>query len=281
MQEIDHHFETFIRVVDDQVLFPDCGKTIPVMFKHTFGIARRVARKFQIRAVFGDHIGEARDTDHAFGLDDGCALGCQLFAQQFFGHGIEIAVQFQLDHLSAPPPLDGRTECADKILCFFLDFDIAVPKHAKRAVALNREAGKQMMGKAADQAFHADIDRPFARHPDKTRQGRRDQDHFDHLFAIAVARQGEQHPDPLVRNEGKRMRGIDHLRGNDRGDFLQEIGFERDMRARIHPPAIGNLDSRLFQCAAQGFPAFLLLLVDRPDRFPDCGKLLCRAAAIN
>jgi hypothetical protein len=47
-QEIDHHLETFVGVVDDDVLFADRGKAIAVMFADAFGIARAVGFELQV-----------------------------------------------------------------------------------------------------------------------------------------------------------------------------------------------------------------------------------------
>ena len=204
-----------------------------------------------------------------------------MMQQHFFGIGVKIMFQLKLDHLPAPPPLDCAAERADQIFCLFLDFDVAVAQDAKRPVAFDAKAGEQVLGETANQALDADIDRLFARHPDKPRQGRRDQDHLDHLRVVGFSRQIEQQPDALVRYERERVRRIKRLRRDDRHDLFKKIRLERGIGGRIDPRIVRNRNPGIIQQAAQFGPAFALFRIDFAHRFPDRGQLLRRTAAVD
>ena len=65
LQELHHHVERFIRVVDDQVLLPDGGKAIAAMVADAFGIARIVGHEFEIGTVDARELVELVEREHA------------------------------------------------------------------------------------------------------------------------------------------------------------------------------------------------------------------------
>ena len=84
-----------------------------------------------------------------------------------------IGFQLKPDHPAAPPPFDGATEIANQILCFFLDFDIAVADDPKSTLPNHAIAREEDIGMAPYDRFHRDILSLFAWRTDKSRQGRR------------------------------------------------------------------------------------------------------------
>ena len=51
LQELHHHVEGFVRVVDDQVLLPDGGEAVAAVVADALGIARIVGHEFEIGPV--------------------------------------------------------------------------------------------------------------------------------------------------------------------------------------------------------------------------------------
>ncbi len=58
--ELHHRIKRFIRVVNQNVLGPDGCETIAAEVANTFGKARLIARKFEIRALFANQLRRRR-----------------------------------------------------------------------------------------------------------------------------------------------------------------------------------------------------------------------------
>ena len=53
-QEIDHHLEAFVGMVDDDILLANGGKAIAVVLENAFGIARAVGFELEVGPVLLD-----------------------------------------------------------------------------------------------------------------------------------------------------------------------------------------------------------------------------------
>ena len=141
-QERDYRVETFIRVVDDEVLRADGGENIAVMLEDALWKARRVRREFERGQIGFDQLREVRDPDQPTAFRGQRRIGAHALAHQLLDSLGCVVVKLEPDHPPAPPPLDRRTEVTHQILGLVVDFDIAVTKHPERAVGDLGEAGE-------------------------------------------------------------------------------------------------------------------------------------------
>ncbi len=280
-QEIDHHLEAFVGVVDDDVFLADGGEAIAIVLANAFGIARAVGLELEVRAVLLDDRGEPGEADQAVGLGHHRLIEPELVAQQFLGGEIESALQLQQDHRTATTALDGGAEIADEILRILLDLEVAVAQHAEHPVAADLEPGKQQVRVTEDDLLDADVDRGFAGQPDEPRQGRRDQYHFHHRRRIRLARQRQENAHALVGDEGERMRRIDRLGREDGQHMLEEMLLQPFALASGDLPAVDDGDSSDGQLGPDVAPGFLLRLLEFNQRVADGRKLLRGAQSVD
>ena len=117
--------------MDDDILLPDCGKAIAIMFADPLGETRCIRWEFQIRPVFFDQLSQIRDAKKPAGFSDGRIGAAQFLADQplkFVGHR---AFNLEPDDAPASAPLYCAAEIADEIFCFFLDLNVAVTNDAE------------------------------------------------------------------------------------------------------------------------------------------------------
>jgi hypothetical protein len=221
-QEIDHHLEAFVGMVDDDVLLADRREAITVMFEDAFGIARRERRELEVGAVLVEDRGQPGDADQPARLVDQRVIETQLVAQQLLRRRLEIVLQLEHDHLAAPPPLDCGAIIADEVFGILLDLDVAVAQHPEHSAAQDAEAGKQQRRLPAQDGLDAEVARAFARQPHEAGQRGRDQDHLGDRGIVAGAHQREQDAHALVGDERERVRRIDRLRGDHRQHVFVE-----------------------------------------------------------
>ena len=118
-------------MVNDDVLLPNGGKTIPIMFPNTFWETRSIRREFQVWPVFIDQLAQIPHPKKAICFRHKCLITAQFPADQlgqFLGH---TRFYFQPDNTPASPPLNGAAEIAHQILGLFLNFNIAIANDAK------------------------------------------------------------------------------------------------------------------------------------------------------
>ena len=60
VQELHHHVERLVRVMDDEVLLPDGGEAVAAVIADALGEARIVGHEFQVRPVDRDELLTAR-----------------------------------------------------------------------------------------------------------------------------------------------------------------------------------------------------------------------------
>ncbi len=203
VEEVDHHLEALVGVLDHDVLLADGGEAVAVVRQDALGIARGEGRELEVRARLAADRAQVAQAEHAGGLGDHCRVDVELLAQQRLGRGVAVLVELEQHRASAPPPLDRGAEQADEILGFLLHLDVAVAQHAEQAVAEDAEAGEELVGVAHDQLLDRDVDRLLARHPYEARGAAGDQDHLDQIRLALAALQPEQHAHAEVGDEGE------------------------------------------------------------------------------
>ena len=65
LQELHHHVEGFVGVMDDQVLLPDRGEAIAAMLADALGKARIVGHEFEIGPIDGGELRQLGEREHA------------------------------------------------------------------------------------------------------------------------------------------------------------------------------------------------------------------------
>ena len=203
-----------------------------------------------------------------------------MIAQQRLGHLVAIVVQFQQHRPAASPSLDGGAEIAHEVFGFFFDLDVAVAQDAKDAVAQHLETGEKLVGKTRHQLFDAHVDRFIARDTNEARCAAGDQHHLDQIGLPLPALKTEDHPDAPVRHEGKRVAGIDRLRGDQWEDVAFEIARQPILAVFRQIVDRCQQDAFLRKQIAQGFQTCLLAIFQREQLFADRGKLLARARPV-
>ena len=222
MQEIDHHLETFIGVVDDHVLLANGGEHIAIMRQHPFGIAWGEGSELEVGAWFGADRIEIAQAQHSASLHDHSGIDIELIAQQCFCRRIAFVIELQKDRAATTAPLDGRPEETNQVFRFVFDLNVAVAQNAEYAVAEDLEAGEHAVGKSRDQLFDRDIDCLSAGHTHEAWNSAWDEDHLDKFAFALAALQPEQDTHPPARNKGEGVGRVDRLRCDQR----QNVGFE-------------------------------------------------------
>src|SRR5262249_52564919 len=146
-QKLDNDIEAFVGVVDDDVFLPNRGKTVPAEIADAFGEARIIGGKHQVGSVVDDQpsgVVEAENTISGKNVSRGRVEPFHQKTSQFLRHR---GIDREQDHMSAAAPLQRGFEMADEILCFLLEFDLAVAQHAEHALSNDCKAGKEMVEK--------------------------------------------------------------------------------------------------------------------------------------
>ena len=256
--EIDHHLEAFVRVMDDEFLFANGREAIAVVLQHPFGIARRVRRELELRAVLVDDRHQPGDAQQPAALGHHRVPQAEMLAKHGFGFGVELAVQFEQDDPPPPAALNGAAEEANEVFRLLLDLDVAVAQDPKDAVAVDAEPGKDQPREAADHALDRHVRRLRAGHPHEPRHSRRHEHHFDQPRPVGAASEIEQHAHAQVGNEGERMRGIDRLGREHRKHIVDEELPQPLARLAVNRIRIGDADPLGRQLLAQFFEHPLL-----------------------
>src|SRR5262249_17354795 len=76
--ELNHYIEGFVRMVDNNILRPDRGKTIATVIFYPFGKAGGERRKQQVRPLWCEELTYIRKRHHAVDDDDVLVLGAGL-----------------------------------------------------------------------------------------------------------------------------------------------------------------------------------------------------------
>ena len=148
-QELDHHVEGFVRVVDDDFLVANGGKAVAGEVADALGKADPEAAEPQVRSLVDDQLlgidqveepVERKDiflVDPEFGDDE---------APQILRHR---RVDDEADDRAAAAALERQLEDPHQVLGLFLDLDLAVADDAELTLALKIEAGKQAVEKTS------------------------------------------------------------------------------------------------------------------------------------
>ncbi len=155
-EEGDHHLEAFIGVVDDEILGPDRGETIAVMFHDPLREARRVGREFEVGPIDLDQLAKVGDADEPGAFRDQRGIRGEALADHRFQVGRRVGGELEPDDPPAAAALDRAAEVADQILGLLLHLDVAVADQPERAGADLLEAREKLVEMRPDRILDGD-----------------------------------------------------------------------------------------------------------------------------
>ena len=160
LEELDHHLEALIGVVDDDVLALDRREAVAAMLADALGEARIERRELEVGPVLLDQRVEVGDAEEAgrFGDDRVARRRARRGPASSSSVGMS-GLELQPDHPAAAAALDRGAEVADQVLGLLLDLDVAVADDPEGAAAEHLIAGEQITDLAPDQRLERDVAR--------------------------------------------------------------------------------------------------------------------------
>jgi len=146
--ELHHHVERLVGMMDDDVLLPDGGKAVSAMVTDTLRKARVVRRKFQLRTFIEDQLRRVGISHHAIATHHAGIVGTKLARHEMTQLFRAFAIDFKPHHRSPAAAFQGAFEIAHQVFGLFLDFDVAVAQHPEHPPALKlvtREKARREM----------------------------------------------------------------------------------------------------------------------------------------
>ena len=275
-EELHHHVEGFVGVVDDEVLLPDGGEAVAAVLADALGEARRIGRKLQLRPVDGDELGEIVERQDAVDEED-------LVRRDAEGLGDELAellghrrLDLEADHRAAAAALQRALEEADEILGLFLELDVRIADRPEGALPFHRIAGEEPCGEKRHRLVEADeaIDAALARRQaDEAVEALRHAHQRGHALAARLAPELERNRQAEIGDERERVRGIDGERRQHREDGIEEMVLQPVALALGDLGRVDENDAVLAELAAKHAPAALLVARQHRYRLADLGEL--------
>ena len=122
LQELHHHIERFVRMVDDQVLLPDGGKAIAAVVADALGIARIVRHEFEVGPVEPGELREIVERKHAVDQEHLVVGDRERPLHEFAQLGRHGALELKPDHRTAAALFERGLVEAYEVFRLFLDF---------------------------------------------------------------------------------------------------------------------------------------------------------------
>ncbi len=228
-QELHHHVEGFIGMMDHDVLFANRSEAVAAMFANTFRKARVVGYEFEVftrdRNDLRNHVQRQQSFVHADPVFRNAKFRRDEDAQSFR----HFTVELDADHLTTAAALQRCLEEANQIFRLFLDFDIAVADDTERTGATHFITGE----KPSDEQAHCILDGDEAvviglirRQLNKAFQRNRDAQERRHRMIIGAPRKLQSDGEAQIGDERERMRRIDGKRRQDRENRFEEVVFK-------------------------------------------------------
>ena len=282
IEELHHHVEGFVRVMDDQVLLADRREAVAALIADALGKARIVGHEFQVRPVDRDELRQLVERQHAVDQEHLVVRD----AERALHEGAQLrrhrGIDLEPDHRAAAAALQRGLEQPHQILGLFLDFDVGVADDAEAALPLHGVAGEQPADEQAGRLLQRDEALAAAlrvRQADEAVERARHADQRVHAAPVARARELQRDGEAEIGNERERMRRIDRERRQHRKDVLQEMILEPGLLGLGDVGAVDQDDVFLAQVLAQRAPARLLVGREAADRLADAHELFGRASA--
>ncbi len=134
-QELHHHVEGFVGVVDDEILLLDGQETVAAIVAHPLRETRGIGKNLRSGR------GRLTTSDRSFiaSMPSSAMTSSARNVKLLGDEGAQVVrhmrVGFEPDHRTAPAPLQRGLEQAHQVFRLFLDFEIAVADHPERRPA--------------------------------------------------------------------------------------------------------------------------------------------------
>ena len=256
--ELHHHIERFIRVVNHKVFLPDGGKNIPAMVAHPLRITRHIGREFQIRPFIKNKLLRVRKTHQPLGDNRHIIRNAQFVGDEIAQFRRAVGVHLHADHLAAAATLQRAFKHPHQIFGFFFDFNVAVTDDAEQARGQNLITREQPRQEQLQHMFLHDKARLFARQTNEALQQRWNGQKRSHPVPISFALQVNRHHKATVQNEGKGMCRVNGDGRYDGKDLFQEAQVEPIALQLVEFTGINDGDAIGLQLILQLKPASVL-----------------------
>ena len=283
MEEIHHHVERLVGVMDDQVLLPDRGETVAAVVADASGIARRIGNKFKVGTVEMRKLRHFVEREHAIDLEDAVVGGRQRALHEAPQLGRRVGFDIEPDHRTAAAAFERGLEQPHQIFGLFEDFQFRVADDAERAQPLYRVTREQLVDEQAGRAFDRNEPR-FARvaglrQTDEPVDAVRHADQRIHRPAVSHARKLQGNREAEIGNERERVRRIDGERRQQRKNVREKEILEPGLLRLADIGSVNQRNAGFRERPPQLAPLGLLILDQQQHGFGNAHKLLggCQA----
>ena len=204
--ELHHHVERFIRVVDHEILLPDRREAIAPVLAHPFREAGIVGLEFQLGPIHADEFRKVVQRQHPFDREALVRGGVEFVRDeqtQRFGHP---RIDLQPDDGPSPASLQGAFEEENEVLRLFFDLEIAVANDPEQPLAHDLITREQQSDLHPDQGFEGDetgsTGRERVRQADETLAPVRNPDQRVKRASVVSPLELERQREPEVRDKG-------------------------------------------------------------------------------
>ena len=282
--ELHHHVERLVRVVDDQILLADGGEAVAAVIADALGKAGVVGLELQVRPLVENEQPGVGVTDEAGAGDDHVVGNLKLARDEPAQLRRAARVHLHADHHAATAALQRGLEELHEIFGFFLDLDVAVANDPEQALTQHFVAGKQPGDREQQQVLQRQEARARtgfgSREPHEALELRRYGQKRVHVAPVALVTQLDGEEEPAVGDERKRVGGVDGDGRHHRQHLVKEqvgeprpVGVGEIVGGEHHDPAGRHL-------AAQLMPAGVLFVHQFAGEHQDAVELLAGGEAV-
>ena len=155
-QELGHHVELLVRVMDDELALADGREAVAVRVVHPFGGARGEGGEEEVGARVEHELARVREAEQALAGDEVLRGDPDLVHQKGLEVRRDVAIEGEPDDRPAAPLAEQALELAHQVLGFLLDLHVAVPQHPAHARVLDPEAGEEAAHERPDDLLDGD-----------------------------------------------------------------------------------------------------------------------------
>ena len=278
LQEIHHHVERLVGMVDDEILLPDRREAIAAMVADAVGIARIVGHEFEVGPVEPGKLRHLVEREDAIDLEQALVSRVERALHEALQFRRHQRFDVEPDHRPAAAALERGLEQPHQIFGLFQDLELGVADDAKRPYPLHGIAGEQLADEQAGHAFDRDQAHFAAvsglRQAHEPLKAVRQANERIHRLAVLGARQLQGDREAEIGNERERVRRVDGERGQQREDMGEEIVFKPGALRLGDVRAVDQHDTGLGKRGTQLTPLLLLILDQHHHRLGDPHQLL-------
>ena len=211
-QELHHHVEAFVWVMNNDILGANGSEAIAAEIQDAFGEARRIGREQKIRPVIHNQLRQIRKPKQPIHHKNFRSRRIQFLGNEIKNIGRRIGGDRKPDSAPTAAALQRAFIGTHQIFGFFFEFHIGVADQAEQTAFGHNEAGKEATQKQKNHIFQqhkAHRPRATARwQADEALHLGRQRQKGAHGAAIFFAHQFENQAQRQVGDEGKGMRGV-------------------------------------------------------------------------